>query len=133
MGYISNLDDVKRALREAIKRGLGEAGALVERDARQLCPVDSGHLERSITYKVQEDSVVIGTNIEYAPYVEFGTGIYAAKGDGRSTPWGYETEEGEHFFTRGQKPQPFLEPALVENKENVQRIIRQEIEASLGG
>ena len=50
----------------------------VERAAKRLCPVDTGRLRSSITRgEVERDgdslSVDIGTNVEYAPYVEFGT------------------------------------------------------------
>ena len=35
--------------------------------------IDTGRLQNSITHFVHEDSVEIGTNVEYAPYVEYGT------------------------------------------------------------
>jgi len=43
--------------------------------AASVAPVDTGRLKNSISYQVvdAENSVYIGTNVEYAPYQEFGT------------------------------------------------------------
>jgi HK97 gp10 family phage protein len=49
----------------------------IERRAKQLCPVDTGRLRSSISTAIIVDgrsiSGIVGTNVEYAPYVEFGT------------------------------------------------------------
>lgn len=51
--------------------------AKAERNAKRRCPVDTGRLRSSITSDVvaEEGALVgvVGTNVEYAPYVEFGT------------------------------------------------------------
>jgi len=39
--------------------------------AKADCPVDTGRLRNSIAYKVNEKNIYIGTNVEYAKYVEF--------------------------------------------------------------
>ena len=103
-----------------IDKALNRAGLIVENDAKERCPVGkTGQLRNSIEHRVQganyKTECVVGTNLEYAPYVEFGTGIYAVNGDGRQTPWVYRTADGEFYFTVGQKPQPYLLPALEEN------------------
>lgn len=124
-----------------IMNSLEASGALVEASAKLLCPVDLGRLRDSIHHKVNmEDlSVTIGTNVEYAAWVEFGTGEKAEKGDGRKGGWVYqsdhkqakglligETKDGKYlYFTRGSKPQPFLRPALLENKENIRKIFEK--------
>lgn len=55
----------------------------VERAAKQGCPVDTGRLRSSITHELATDArgLVgrIGTNVVYAPYVEFGTRHMAAQ------------------------------------------------------
>ena len=60
---------------------------LVENEAKIKCPVDNGLLRNSITHYIEDNPDelvgVVGTNVEYAPYVEFGTGIYSSLGDGR--------------------------------------------------
>jgi hypothetical protein len=50
---------------------------VVERRAKHLCPVDTGRLRSSITHEVGIDAggLVgrVGTDVDYAPYVELGT------------------------------------------------------------
>ena len=65
-------EDVKRAVAEALKKGLEMVGLQGEKHAKALCPVDTGNLRNSITHTTDEDSAYIGTNVEYAPYVEYG-------------------------------------------------------------
>lgn len=108
-----------------LHKALGKACALVERSAKQKAPKDSGDLRRSITSRVEGDTGIVFTPLEYAPYQEFGTGIFAETG-GRQTPWAYEDEEtGELIWTHGNKPQPFLRPALQENRAQIQQILKE--------
>lgn len=102
-------------------KALGRAGIVVEGAAIRLVPVDTGLLRGSIATNVKESSLTaqVGTNLEYAPYVEYGTGLFATGGYGRQTPWSYQREDGSWVTTRGQRAQPFLGPALRENREKV--------------
>lgn len=70
-----NTDEVKRALQSAMAKALEEIGLTAEGYAKKACPVDTGRLRNSITHAVVEGekAVYIGTNVEYAPYVELGT------------------------------------------------------------
>ena len=52
---------------------LKQACILVQDDAKRNCPVDTGRLQGSIQYEVKEDDGMVGTNVEYAPYVHEGT------------------------------------------------------------
>lgn len=47
-----------------------------EADAKRDVPVDTGELQRSIHSTPEKEGLVqtVGTNVEYSPYVEFGTG-----------------------------------------------------------
>ena len=60
-----------------VARDLQRRALQVDRAAKQLCPVDHGRLRSSITNEIGQDGqglvVTIGTNVEYAPYVELGT------------------------------------------------------------
>ena len=113
---------------EVIAAALGKCCALVEDAAKQKAPKDSGDLRRSITSRVEGGTGIVFTPLEYAPYVEFGTGIFAEDGNGRQTGWAYEDEEtGERIFTRGSRPHPYLRPALNENRRQIQRILREGI------
>lgn len=110
---------------------LQTACAVVEVSAKEKCPVDDGTLRGSIQSWVVGDSGYVGTNVEYAPYVEFGTGVFAAKGDGRKTPWSYCDDKGNWHTTIGQHPQPYLEPALRENEMQIREIFEQYIQEAL--
>ncbi len=61
------------AAKSQVERALMNAALLVERDAKELVPVDTGTLKRSITHEVTASTAFVGSNIEYAPHVELGT------------------------------------------------------------
>ena len=83
-------------------------------------------MRRSITSKVDGLTGIVFTPLEYAPYVEYGTGLFAENGAGRKdVPWNYQDDKGEWHSTRGQKPQPFMRPALNENRTEIIRIIKE--------
>lgn len=71
---------------------LVRVGLRVQSKARSLCPVDTGRLRSSIVVRKGRDGrgffVEVGTNVKYAPFVEFGTSK--------------------------QRAQPFLLPAVAE-------------------
>ena len=119
-----------------VNKALNRAGLIVENDAKKRCPVGkTGLLRNSIQHRVEysgyERACYVGTNVEYAPYVEFGTGIHAANGDGRQTPWVYRTADGEFHWTEGQEPQPYLEPALEENTAAIKQEILETVKENL--
>jgi HK97 gp10 family phage protein len=119
----------KAASPQKLERPIGTACALVEAAAKKKAPKDNGALRRSITSEVQnEGGDVVGvvyTPLEYAPYVEYGTGLFAESGGRKDVPWHYKDDKGEWHSTSGQKPQPFMRPALDENREKITRIIRE--------
>jgi HK97 gp10 family phage protein len=126
-GVLSSIDNVADS--EKIREAMGRACALVERSAKQKAPKDTGALRRSIESKVEEESGnVIGivyTPLEYAPYVEFGTGLFAENGGRTDVPWHYQDDKGNWHSTSGQHPQPYMRPALQENRTKILRIIRE--------
>ncbi len=85
-----------------LKSGMTKACLLVERDAKINAPVDTGRLRASITNRleVEENQLVgiVGTNVEYASFVEFGTSRMVA--------------------------QPFLFPALESNKSRIKDLLK---------
>ena len=131
---IEGLDNVLEALNaiadpKELETAMKKACMLVERSAKMKAPKGNGELGRSITSEVniEPDGTVVGkvyTPLEYAPYVEYGTGLFAEAGDGRKdVPWSYKDDEGEWHSTSGQHPKPFLRPALNENREQIKRIL----------
>ena len=111
---------------QKVEAALGKACALVERSAKKKAPKDTGELRRSITSKVDDLKGIVFTPLEYAPYVEFGTGLYAENGGRKDVPWAYEDEKtGKLIWTVGQHPQPYMRPALNENRERILRLIKE--------
>jgi HK97 gp10 family phage protein len=92
---IQRLDDMPATVRNVSRKHLRKAMIDTERPARSLAPIDTGRLRNSITSDVRGiggDMVgAIGSNVLYAPYMEFGTGRFAdgpMKGKGRHWPPG---------------------------------------------
>lgn len=124
--FDDNSKEVLEALKNAIDRGLKACGEVAVGYAQGLVPVQSGALKASITYAVEGEECYIGTNVHYAPYVEFGTGIYAESG-GRQTPWTYQDENGVFHTTRGQKAHPFLRPSASDHGSEYRSILEDSI------
>ena len=118
----------KFANAENIESAIKQSCLLVERDAKEKAPKGNGELRRSITSKVEtsEENVegVVYTPLFYAPYVEYGTGLYAEENGRKDVPWHYQDERGEWHTTSGQKPQPFLRPALTENENKIAELLQ---------
>lgn len=110
-----------------IEKALGKACALVERSAKEKAPKDNGELRRSITSKVENNEGIVFTPLKYAPYVEFGTGLFAEEGGRKDVPWCYQDDEGEWHSTSGMKPHPYMRPALEENREEILSILKESL------
>lgn len=100
---VDNTDKVGEELIEACRRALEICGGKGETYAKLKCPVRTGNLRNSITHEVADDgkSVKIGSNVEYAPYVELGT---------------YRMRE-----------QPYLRPAIENHIGEYKNIIESEL------
>lgn len=100
-----NTGQVVDGIDSAIGVALEKIGLSAENYAARKCPVDTGNLRGSITHEVDagDNAVYIGTNVEYAPYVELGTSR--------------------------QKAQPFLRPAASEHGAQYRQILKK----TLGG
>lgn len=125
-------EEFLRELADKIPVALEECGLAAEGYAKRLCPVDTGLLRNSITHALDgqsaaiseyqdnpgqqsgsysgsmpeesdgKRSVCIGTNVEYAPYVELGTSTTAE--------------------------QPFLKPAVEDHKSAYQKIVKEHLQ-----
>lgn len=95
----NNTDEVIEQLGTAIARALEAIGIEAESDAAAICPVDTGRLRNSITHAIDSGGgfAVIGTNVEYAPYV--------------------------HNGTSRTKGQPFLTKAVTDNSAKYGKIV----------
>lgn len=131
--FIKNLNTlINGGFQNILLEKIEDACQLIENEAKELCPVDDGTLKASIAHKVvqKDDKLtgVIGTNVEYAPYVHEGTGIYAVNGKGRKdVPWIFKDANGKIWVTKGQKPKPFLKDAILKNEENIKEIFKESL------
>ena len=129
---LEGIEDVLKSLSEMedtqqIQTTIGKACAVIERAAKQKAPKGNGELRRSITSKVEGTEGTVFTPLLYAPYVEFGTGLFAEEQGRQDVPWCYKDDKGEWHTTYGMHPQPFMRPALNENREQILQILREGI------
>lgn len=128
---VLHIDVVRSAFAEAALRALEKCGldaeGFAKRNITENGTVDTGNLRNSITHRVDESelAVYVGTNVEYAPYVELGTGKYYP--GGRPGPWVYQDTEGNWHYTAGQRAQPYLKPAVADHKQHYRDIIDNEL------
>lgn len=137
---------------QTFEDGLKKAVLLVESEAVKKAP--KGELQQAMSSEVDGLEGVVYNTVFYAPYVEYGTGIFAEGGNGRQeVPWVYvegstrqsaskktytEAEARQAVailrsqglpahMTSGQKPQPFLRPALDENRQKILEMLGEGI------
>ena len=106
-------------------------------DAVSLAPYDHGRLRNSM-YKEQigDLSYKIATNVEYAPYMEFGTGGMVDLS--YLTQAGYPSSEAAQFKGASQErvhlqPQPFLYPAFIINRLQYIEDLKNDLEDLTNG
>lgn len=129
--YKSYKDEVLSAIREAEQAALLAVGIMAKAEAILLAPVaeiSGGTLRQSIDYQLEEKRVAVGSFASYSVYVEKGTGIYAEDHNGRLTPWVYyDNKTDQYYTTHGQKPQPFIRPAVEKNRDKIIAIFEEEL------
>lgn len=131
---------------------VNKATAVVQSQAKVLAPVDTGNLRGSIHMEVKQmDNLIQGrvyTNVKYAPFVEFGTGVkgngtypYKPKGVNltyRNSGWCYWSDkEDKLIYTTGQVAQPYMYPAVKQCRNNIKAIMKSglndELKKIIGG
>jgi HK97 gp10 family phage protein len=108
----------------AVKAAVFASCKLIEGAAKAMCPVDTGTLQASITTVIDDSGKTVigrvGPHTHYAAYVEFGTGIAGSSSPGAG--------EGPYSMSwPGMPAQPYMRPALDENREAVYGLFRKEI------
>lgn len=136
----SNIQTVLAALGRQSAAALEEIGLRAEGYAKMKAPVGtpestgvvgyvSSGLRKSLTHKVLNGEVYIGTNNKapngapYPLYVEFGTGIYATDGKGRKSPWTWYDKNGKAHWTHGIKPVHYLRDAVADHKDEYKKVL----------
>lgn len=120
--------DTDRALRAAIL----QTAKKVQGDAKDLCPVDSGALRNSIQARVEnidgKPAGMVSTGMEYAPYVEFGTG---QRGQESPSPPKYDGPLAYRQDWTGNKAQPFLYPAASMSKAIYPKLVAKQLQKEI--
>lgn len=99
--FLKSLNQYNNSVEQKLKDNLKKCAIAIEIDAKRVCPVDLGRLQGSITFdlsNVDNYEVSVGTNVEYAAYVEYGT---------------YK-----------QSPQPYMRPAYNKNVAKLETKIK---------
>ena len=139
---IDNSEEIKAQLGAACNKALEEIGIKAEKYAKALCPVGTvestgkkgyrgGTLRRSITHgTLVEDGkpmVYIGSNVEYAPYVELGTGPYFTP----PPEWeSFKSKKGAGVGGGYVHARPFLRPAIADHMSTYGNIIKNNLSGS---
>ena len=132
----NNIDKVLDELDSDIEEILTMIGIKAEKYAKARCPVGTpestgkkgyrgGTLRNSITFELtqfgSDNAVVVGTNVEYAPYVELGTGPFF------ESPPAWEEFDSVSGSGSGKgyvRPRPYLKPAIQDHLDVYSKIIR---------
>lgn len=132
---IDNSAEALAELTRAKARTMEIIGLKAEGYAKRLCPVGTvestgkkgyrgGTLRNSITHTVDGDTVAVGSNVEYAPYVELGTGPHFEP----PPDWETFTSKRGSGVGRGYvKPRRYLQPAIEEHKDEYKTIAENEL------
>jgi hypothetical protein len=134
--FKDNTDAVIANLEKNAAVMLEELGMRVERYMKENTPVGTtestgvqhyigGTLRQSMTHMVIGYELYVGSDLSYAPYVEYGTGIYASDGTGRKSPWVWRDKNGEYHWTRGIHPQHMILKAVT-NHDAEYKFVMQE-------
>ena len=121
-------DKMKDHIKEKAINNIDEATNLLYDEVKNECPVDTGALQNSITYDIEEGNNkatgIITGGEPYCWYVLYGTGIHAKNGKGRNTPWPYQDSKGNWHYTFGQEPNNFFEKAKNNKEEELKNILK---------
>lgn len=111
---IDNTGKVKSEVEASIAKALEIIGMKAERYAKAICPVGTpestgkpgyrgGTLRNSITHSVDKKTMYVGSNVEYAPFVELGT--------------------------RRMSARPYLRPSIEDHIDEFKNILESELKS----
>lgn len=108
-------DKVNEKIKQAAVAWLHEAAGELTSQVKRNTAVDTGQLKNSWRYNIDELALEgqVGSPLENAIWEEFGTGEYAANGNGRKTPWSYQDRKGQWHYTHGKHPRRALNNAFT--------------------
>tara|TARA_R100000234_G_scaffold45398_1_gene27118 strand:- start:555 stop:1007 length:453 start_codon:yes stop_codon:yes gene_type:complete len=114
---------------DVLDLALDDTADAMSLEAQRMVPVDTGRLRGSINVKREYLSKVIGTNVEYATDVEFGTGPHEIVAKNKKVL--ANKKKGIIFGKKvkhpGSKPKPFMRPAFENNRRKVAEFFIQNL------
>lgn len=123
---IKNLERDQR-----VNQALGRGAAYIQAQVKLLTPVDTGNLRNKIIAQQEKFMEwIVETNVEYAIFVEFGTG---RKGDPAvphtsKESWTYYSDELKRFITtHGQEPAAMFRTGFDVAHKQAFRIVETEV------
>ena len=123
------LKDIEKNPR--IDKALGRGATRIQGAVKVLTPVDTGNLRNKIFVaheKMMEYAVT--TNVEYAVYVEYGTGKLGDPSVPHTSKesWVYYSEKLKHFVTtHGQKPVHMFTKGFAQAHKTAFEIVKKEV------
>lgn len=122
---------------EVVDEALQQGAKKIQNDAKRLIKAknafDTGRLHGSITVEKIPDGYSVGTNVEYAPYIEYGTGIRGDPTVNHTTraAWHYKSGKEVEREVKGMRARPYLRPAFNVNKEYTVKLIRSKLRKAI--
>lgn len=114
-----------------IDKALGRGAARMQGAVKMLTPVDTGNLRNKIFLDHSQMMVYnVETNVEYAAFVEFGTGKLGDPAVPHTSKdyWTYYSDALKHFVTtHGQEPAHMFTQGFTTMYKKVVDIVRVEI------
>ena len=167
MEFKDNSPEFLEKMDRACEKALNDAGLqavsyaktnITEGVPRNGSGTSTGALRNSMTHEVRMDEqcVIVGTNVKYAIYNEYGTGVYADGGGGKQGYWVYvpgssggtgtpkvyteaearrivaimKSKGLDAHMTKGMKALHFLKNAIEDHRDEYKSIISDGIKAA---
>lgn len=133
--FAADVDDAAEEMDGAVDRGVETTARDVETATSIRAPKDTNRLANSYhTRKRALGDYIVGTTVDYAPPVEYGSAPHVIEADDADALH-FQWQGEEVFFASVQHPgtpaQPHLRPALNEHDDELVENIVDEIEALL--
>ena len=117
-----------RAVGLSVEDSVAAVAVEVANEAKRKAPVDHGRLRASIRpEKKSKYTWIVGTNVGYGLYVEYGTGPHVIRVKNKKV-----LSDGKQFFGKevmhpGTRAQPFLRPAFSSVKRRMMAKLKQNL------
>lgn len=142
---LKRLNSLGGNVEEILYDSIAKQTKLVQGEAKELCPVDTGDLRGSIKANTQKNKNkivgIVSTNSDHAAYVEFGTGKVGERTNKntkvnisyKQDKWLANIPDIGPRWIEGQPAQPYLYPALKNNEDKILENIKSDVKQAIRG